>query len=127
MIPNAKIIHIYRDPRDVIASARKQGWCPTDINNLIFWYESMVSYWEVVKKSIPRESYREIKLETLVNSPEKNLKQLCRFIGLDFEEELLEVDLSKSNQGRWKKDFNTKEKRILGRMLKKRLEKFEYE
>ena len=122
ILPEAKIIHIYRDPRDVVASFTQQRWCPSDVKKAALWYKSMMNYWlSEVKKDLPGNSYYEIKFESLVNYPEVSLRELCEFAGLSFDECLLDVDISRHHSGRWESEFSEKEKReiydILGSII----------
>ena len=53
-----------------------------------------------------------------MGSPESSIKNICSFLDLPFEEELLNIDLSKSNRGRWEKDLHDEEKREVQEILK---------
>lgn len=111
LLPESKIIHIYRDPRDVVASFSQQRWCPSDKIKAAHFYRSMMAYWLYdVKDSLPVGCYYEMGLESLVNSPESILRGLCEFLDLPFESGMLDVDLSKSHSRRWKKEFSEREK-----------------
>jgi hypothetical protein len=127
LLPEAKIIHIYRDPRDVVASFSKQRWCPSDKMEAAQWYKTMMEYWFSLKVELPSSSYHETKLESLVNSPEKTIKELCQFTGLPFETGMLRVDLSRSHGGRWKKEFSENEKIEITDFLSSILNTLEYE
>ena len=111
LLPESKIVHIYRDPRDVVASFSQQRWCPSDKIKAALWYKTMMEYWlYVVRKGLPADSYSEVKLEALVKSPEITLRRLCEFIRLPFENSMLDVDLTKSHIGRWRNEFSEREK-----------------
>jgi len=60
MLPQAKILHIYRDPRDVVASFVHQRWCPNDIEQAARWYLDLMTHWFTVRDSLPQESYHEL-------------------------------------------------------------------
>lgn len=106
LIPNAKLVHIYRDPRDVIASFTKQRWMPNDPIQAAQTYNSLLNHWENIKRKIPQNSFFEISLEDLVNDPERILGSICDFWGIDLHPDMLKVSLKKSNAQRWKKDFS---------------------
>jgi len=108
--PNAKIIHIWRDPRDVVASYTKQRYAPKPGPQGAVFYKSIVDYWFSIKETLDLSCYHEFKLEDLVSSPESTIRNIFSFLDLPFEEGLLNIDLSKSNRGRWEKDLSDEEK-----------------
>lgn len=110
LLPEAKVIHVYRDPRDVIASFSQQRWCPTDKEQAAIWYKSIIERWFSIKSNLPLNSYYEFKLEDLVESTESIVRGISNFIGLPFDQRLLDIDLSKSHSGRWKREFSKGEK-----------------
>jgi glycosyltransferase involved in cell wall biosynthesis/LPS sulfotransferase NodH len=95
-IPNALIIHIIRDGRDVALSLERQHWIqpfPWDHGKELL---TAALYWEwVVNKG--RESgramgndYREVRYEDLVASPRATLATLGEFIGQDLDYDRIE-------------------------------------
>lgn len=123
LLPEAKILHIYRDPRDVVASFSKQRWCPTDKEQAAIWYRSIIARWFSIRPDLPANSYYEFKLEDLVNSTKSVVKEICEFVGLSYERQMLDIDLSKSHSGRWEKEYSEEERRdvheVLGEVIKK--------
>jgi len=119
LLPEGKLIHIYRDPRDVIASFLRQRWCPNNIKEATTWYESIILKWFKIKEDLPREKYIEIRLEDLCEYPKKEINVLCSFIGIVFEQNMLDIDLSKPHSGRWKKEFSKNEKLFIQNKLSK--------
>ncbi len=117
MVPDAKLIHVLRDPRDVVASCIRQRWTPSTVDLAVKWYLSIIERWFSIKKELQEDGYTEFKLEDLVANTETVLKTVCEFIDLPFEENLMTVDLSKSNTGRWKEEFSVEEKKKLNGML----------
>lgn len=105
LVPEAKMIHVYRDPRDVVASYMTQDWMPSDAVQGATVYRDLIKRWTEVRNGLPDGSYREIALEEITAAPESSLRQLCDFWGLDWSDRLLEVDLSRSNAGRWKQSI----------------------
>lgn len=104
-LPEAKLVHIYRHPLDVISSFTRQAWAPENPVQAAQFYTSILERWFEVRSRLPKESYREISLEALSVNPEAILKDIAAFYELEWDEALLSVDLSKSNSGRWKKDL----------------------
>ena len=88
--PNSLIIHIYRDPRAVIASRIKAKWSM----NKPFWqnllaYKAQLTYGRDVGGRL-FENYLEIKYEDLLNHPERELSKITSKLGLAFDNEMLE-------------------------------------
>ena len=117
IMPDAKLIHIIRDPRDVVASFMKQRWCPSDFHQAVQWYKALMENWFSIRDKLPQGFFLEVKLEDLVTEAEKTIASICKFTGLPFEEKLLDFDLSHSNSGRWKKDFSDSEKKDIDEAL----------
>lgn len=105
LVPEGRLVHIYRDPRDVVASLTKQWWGPGDPVRAARFYAALIERWEQVKKLVPAETFMETGLERLVESPKSILGEIAEFWGLDWDESLLSIDLGKAHSGRWKKDI----------------------
>jgi len=106
LLPDSKLVHIYRNPLDVIASFSKQSWMPNDLVQCAHIYKGLMQRWLQVKSLVPEESYLEVSLDKLVEAPEKILKKICAFWGVEWHENLLAISLDKLNKNRWKKDID---------------------
>ncbi len=101
LLPDAKLVHIYRDPRDVAASFLGQSWTPDHPEYACNFYAEIMARWSEVKSSVPPDSFMETSLEQLVSETEETLHRICKFWEIPYHTTLLKTDLSKSNQGRW--------------------------
>ena len=63
----------------------------------------------------------------VVLKPESQIRKICDFIELPWEDNLLKIDLSKSNSGQWKKDFSKEEQRSVIPLLAEHIQSFGYE
>jgi hypothetical protein len=117
LVPEAKIIHVYRDPRDVVASFSHQRWSPNDKEKGAHWYKAMMTHWFDVRSDLPADSCFELKLEDLVASPEVMLERVCKFVGISFSERMLHLDLSQSHSGRWLAEYSKQEKETVQTIL----------
>jgi sulfotransferase family protein len=87
--PNAKIIHMMRDPRDRYASA-KTRW--TDMKGRVgagtaMWLES-VKLARRGQRKYPGQ-YKVVRYEDLVAQPEQTVRTICEFLGEEYIPEML--------------------------------------
>jgi hypothetical protein len=117
LIPEAKILHVIRDPRDVVASLIQQTWSPSDVQKAALWYRSLMTYWLAIRPDLPPDCYHEFNLETLVSSTEQVLREVCHFLDMPYDVALLKVDLSKSHTGRWRQELTQDEQHLVQGIL----------
>lgn len=77
--PQAKIIHLIRDGREVVASARKRGWSKNNILLAVQWKEALACGRKFRKKY--KNKILECKYEDIVSRPESEIKKILSFIG----------------------------------------------
>ncbi len=126
--PDCKILHIYRDPRDVLASKKKAVWSRSGtafrhvVAGRIQWYMS-----QRFKRQVGEGTYREIKYEELLDDPARELRSVCEWLGVEYRPEMLDFSsaaaglisddeyswkkettgpLLKSNHGKWKLELS---------------------
>ncbi|MDA3779378.1 MAG: sulfotransferase [Bacteroidales bacterium] len=86
--PNAKFIHIIRDGRAVYLSTKEVDWGYKDIiSGAQNWYDNVFDC--IVKENIYPDMIKTIKYENLTKNPHDELKQLCVFLGIEYEESML--------------------------------------
>tara|TARA_B110000285_G_C15140503_1_gene630460 strand:- start:3489 stop:4418 length:930 start_codon:yes stop_codon:yes gene_type:complete len=93
LYPNAKIIHIIRDPRDVFNSMIKSNWHNVFPYNLR--YEQYKKATILFKKS--SKSIINIKYEDLINDSNSSLKKIYSFCNLKYNDSILETFYQKEN------------------------------
>jgi hypothetical protein len=113
ILPESKFLHVYRDPRDVVASFLTQRWCPSDLVEAAIWYRDMMERWFEVRGQLRPSCYYEYKLENLVEDTERTARSMCYFAGVTYDPVLLETDLGHAHTGRWERDFNLQEQHRL--------------
>ncbi len=90
--PNAKIIHMVRDPRDRYASVRKRhGRDSARVGAATArWLFSM----RVARRNLKRypENYLVVRFEELASRPEETLLQVCAFIDEEYTPAMLTMD-----------------------------------
>ncbi len=127
ILPQARLIHLVRDPRDVIASFIKQKWCPDNLEDAISYYKSIISRWFEIEKTLDPEKFLVVKFEDMISNPEKVVSEMCSFVKLDFEKEMLTLDLSGGNVGRWKTTFDSDDSGIFKNKLDEIIVKLKYD
>src|SRR5262245_61531603 len=89
IFPSAKIIHIYRDGRDVALSWLRVRFGPRNVFAAAKAWKEMVSSGRQVGASLPDETYLEVRYESLLSNPADVMKRVCAFIGEPFADVVL--------------------------------------
>lgn len=90
MFPNSKFIHIVRDGRAVAASILPLDWGPNVITKAADMWKAKLSYGLAAELRYGEDKFMRIRYEDLVLCPEKSLSKICEFIGIQFEELMIE-------------------------------------
>jgi hypothetical protein len=89
LFPDAKILVLYRDGRDVAVSLSKMPWmCPDLYVNYLVW----LYYYLVVRKvkAASHPNFYFARYESIVAAPEKELGGILQFLGLPYEPSVAE-------------------------------------
>jgi hypothetical protein len=88
VLPEARFIHIIRDGRAASLSLKRMPFSPGgDIETLAAYWRTFVLEAQKAGKNCP--DYIEVRYEDLVLHTAETLKQVCRFIELDYEDSML--------------------------------------
>lgn len=90
IFPAAKILHIYRDGRDVALSLLRVRFGPRNVFTAAESWKRMVSAGRRAGATLPRESYREVRYETLLGAPRETMREVCTFIDEPFTDAVLQ-------------------------------------
>jgi hypothetical protein len=126
LVPGSKLVHIHRDPRDVVASFAGMVWAPSDPIDAARQYMGVHEEWKAVRAQLPEESFFEVSLEDLVAQPRDILRDLCAFLELEWAESLLTADISRSHSGRWRADVPADRHDELQEVLGGALDDYDY-
>jgi hypothetical protein len=156
LYPQARVVHIVRDPRGVLASqknrwkVRKLGGKNVPIAEIIrLWFNyhpvTMSQLWRrATAAALALESHPRVTLvrfEDLVNNPEATVGELSNWLGLEFNAAMLDVPqwgssnvrhnsepkgVSKAMLGKWQDVLSRGEIWISERMTKQQMQHFEY-
>jgi len=89
--PNAKIILLYRDPLDILYSIIST-WLKTELPLLInYKYDITVGLDELNKGWISKNILN-VHYEELITNTQSTIKDICSFIGIEFEERMIEYE-----------------------------------
>jgi hypothetical protein len=149
-IPDALVIHMIRDGRDVALSLQKKGWVrpfPWDKRRgaLVagLYWEWLLDKGRKYQKTLGKD-YREVRYEQLVSHPEETLAQIARFIDHDLDYQKIQRvgigSVSEPNTsfkgeprsgtfdpvGRWRKEFPPGELAALEELIGRTLQKLGY-
>jgi hypothetical protein len=116
--PNAKVIHMLRDPRGVfISDLRRRKKLPVTfpfkqlnrhdtllklfimLQTTAVWLEAVLRYHRYAK--LYPDNYLLVKFEDLVTDPEKHIGRVCEFLEIEFQDKMLEQEVV-SVGFRWK-------------------------
>jgi hypothetical protein len=90
LFPKAQFIHVYRDPRDVVASYLEQYW---GSRGTVLGCAKMIRHTyrhaERLADEVGPKRFCTLKYESLVEAPERELTRLCEFLGEDYDPAML--------------------------------------
>ncbi len=89
LFPNAKFIHLNRDYRDNILSIKKVDF-EAPFTGLLAWRWRYSAKLIEKTKQKNQEKFLTLRYEDLVSDPEKELKQLCSFLGISYQANVLQ-------------------------------------
>ena len=91
LFPDAKYIHMVRDGRDVAISFARTPWWSNNIGeNLEKWYAEVKQIIDSSNKILNPNQILQVRYEDFVAQPESELKRICDFLVIDFEEAMLD-------------------------------------
>ncbi len=118
LVPVARLVHIYRDPRDVVSSFLQQRWMPSDPLLAAKCYVDTMAEWRRVAARVDPSSFLEISLEALVRDRRAVLQKLCELWSLPWHDGLMTLRLSDGSLGRWQQDPRLAERPDVLELLK---------
>lgn len=89
VFPDAQIVHVIRDGRDVVVSHRKRFGYWSAVKCVVKW-PRYIHTARAAGRSLPPDRYHELRYEEAVREPEKALRGLFEFLGEPWEPEVLE-------------------------------------
>ena len=120
---DAKILHIVRDPRDVLSSRMKAAWSKhRPVWQHVLLYETQLKRGRKMGKKLFGANYHEFRYEDLITYPEITLQKIAAHIELEYDENMLQF--SKSAERLVDKREMSWKKETLGPLLKTNKDKW---
>ncbi|GGL07874.1 sulfotransferase family protein [Mangrovihabitans endophyticus] len=88
VFPDAQIVHVIRDGRDVVVSHRKRFGYWSAVKCVVKW-PRYIRVARAAGRALPGGRYFELRYEDAVRSPEPTLRALFAFLGETWEEDVL--------------------------------------
>jgi hypothetical protein len=89
LFPEARFVHIIRDGRDVALSYATTEWGPQTVEESAVRWRRSVQRGRRDGQRLGPGRYREVRYEALVAEPESELRILCGFLRLDWDDAML--------------------------------------
>lgn len=110
LFPDARIIRIIRDPRDSLRSIFELPWAPDSMLALAYdfraWHRDAQRFFNADSNSYT------LKYEELVERPESVLTQICTFLGIGYQDSMLDTSSTgkkiRTDNEPWKKQVSGK-------------------
>jgi hypothetical protein len=95
LFPDARYVHLVRDPRDVARSSIHMGWAGHVFFGVDHWVETERDFARL-RRLVDPSQILEVRYEALVLDSKGELDRLCRFIGFSFDAAMFDY-VSRSN------------------------------
>jgi hypothetical protein len=145
--PQAQIIHVVRDGRDVALSYMKAKFGPKTVYTAARRWAQEMAEIEALESAIAPDRFYQLRYEDLLDNPRQEVSALCQFLGEPFSPEMmdfhkrnintqyvekvneknLESPLLKDNKEKWRRHMSTPDRRVFEALAGDTLEKFGYE
>lgn len=112
-----KLVHIIRDPRDVVASFINQPWMPDEVEKSAAMVLELHMQWEQAKRSLSDSSFIEVRFEDLLENKNDAFSKVLDFWKLDLNEAKVSLDSKRANIGRFSHEFSLAQQDELARKL----------
>ncbi len=89
LFPDARFIHVLRDPRDVTSSVINMGWAGNVYHGLDRWLAAETQ-WKKFIVDFPEDRRLEVPYADLIGDHVATLERVCDFMGISYTEQMLD-------------------------------------
>lgn len=89
LCPDARYIHVVRDPVDVAGAYMAARWASHDLTEVCSIIRAIHFQMTELRAAVPAHLVLDVHFERLIASPEHELRRVCRFLGLEFSASML--------------------------------------
>lgn len=86
--PDAKFIHIIRDPRGVAASSMQLPWGPNSPREFSSWWAFHIAHGLATEQRFQERCFR-VRYEDILSNPESTVQAICKFCEIPFNYNML--------------------------------------
>lgn len=147
LFPDAQFVHLIRDGRDCVASLKEMPWYTLDSFHAASTWAEAIDAGNKLRKTMPEDSYYELRYEDVTDDPETEMKKLCYFLEEEYDPAMLSPreaatvavplhkvwhsnthsEVTRSRVGSWSRRLDGWEVALCEEMLAQRLEANGYE
>jgi hypothetical protein len=144
IFPDARIIHIYRDGRDVALSWLQRRFEARNVYTVARLWKVRVRAGRRDGEALPAGAYLELRYETLLEQPEQTMRRVCEFLGEPYCDDVLRLNpirrkaarpdkepfragIVTANAGKWKNEMSPFNRRLFESVAGDLLETLGYE
>lgn len=116
--PRARYVYLLRDGRDVARSCIQMGWAGNMWTACDRWLTAEREWRELCRR-VPEAQRMEVRYERLVAEPEAVLDEICRFVGVAYEDAMLRYDAGSTYSkpdaryaNQWRRKLSAREIRL---------------
>ncbi|MFI6476627.1 sulfotransferase family protein [Nonomuraea sp. NPDC050663] len=85
IFPDAQFIHLIRDGRDCVSSLKEMPWFTLDSFHAMSTWAEAIDYGNKLARTLPADSYYELRYEDLTDDPGAEMQKLCAYLGEEFD------------------------------------------
>jgi hypothetical protein len=150
MFPQARFVHMVRDPRAVVSSMQRVSFFPDDVAfNALTWRKHLTEGRALLEEHVPPARRLTLRYEYLVTDPEQAVRAVCDLLGERFEPAMLRfhetagaymkpsaasgfneaatTPISSEGVDKWKRRLSREERAVVDRLCAPQMRAFGYE
>lgn len=131
--PNAKFIHLVRDPRDVAPARINEGLAGNVWHAIDAWIATE-DEWQGLQPALAPEQMLTVRFKDLIGDYHRVLDEICRFIGVDYTAQMLDyatdtdyAEPSRSVAGDWRDLLSGRDVALVEARVGERLNRLGFE